>query len=157
MSQWVHTGLTERHAITEFCHRITTALLDGLSKFREGEEKRTAQSVFSQVSMRPVWSEPTVFYHRFEKAIASLNPTEHKPDPVTYFWTVYKKVADEYDNDLLSKYVGDLDTSLLFVSAFMSLHTPFTSTYPSVLGGFILGRHFRVYRPNHPTTPAKSR
>ena len=34
------------------------------------------------------------------------------------FWTVYKKVADEHDNDLVSKYVGDLDTSLLFVSPF---------------------------------------
>ena len=34
------------------------------------------------------------------------------------FWTVYKKVADEHDNDLVSRYAGDLDTSLLFVSPF---------------------------------------
>ena len=37
------------------------------------------------------------------------------------FWTVYKKVADEHDNELVSKYVSDLDTSLLFVSPFMPL------------------------------------
>ncbi|KAF9646017.1 hypothetical protein BDM02DRAFT_3076221, partial [Thelephora ganbajun] len=33
-------------------------------------------------------------------------------------WTAYKKVADEHDNDLVSKYVGDLDTSLLFAGLF---------------------------------------
>jgi len=58
---------------------------------------------------------------RLEKAIASWKPTTTKTDPTTNFWTVYKRVADEYDNDMVSKYVGDLDTSLLFVSAFASL------------------------------------
>ena len=41
-------------------------------------------------------------------------------DPITNFWTIYKKVADEHDAHLLSKCVGDLDISLLFVSAFTS-------------------------------------
>ena len=41
--------------------------------------------------------------------------------PTTNFWTVYKKVADEHDNEMISKYVGDLDTSLLFVSTSPSL------------------------------------
>ena len=57
---------------------------------------------------------------RLEKAIASLKPAGTKTDPTTNLWTVYKQVADEHDNDLVSKYVGDLDTSLLFVSAFAS-------------------------------------
>jgi len=48
-----------------------------------------------------------------------LRPTKIKTDPATNFWTVYKKVADEHDDDLVSKYVGDLDTSLLFVSTFI--------------------------------------
>ena len=48
-------------------------------------------------------------------------PTKIKTDPTTNFWTVYKKVAGEHDSDLVSKYVGDLDTSLLFVSTFTSL------------------------------------
>jgi len=56
-----------------------------------------------------------------EKAITTLKPVKIKTDPSTNFWTVYKKVADEHDNDLVSKYVGDLDTSLLFVSTFTSL------------------------------------
>ena len=56
-----------------------------------------------------------------EKAIATLKPAKIKTDPTTNFWTIYKKVADEHDNDLVSKYVGDLDTSLLFVSMFTSL------------------------------------
>ena len=55
---------------------------------------------------------------RLEGAIASLKPAKIKTDPITNFWTVYKKVADEHDADLVSKYIGDLDTSLLFVSAF---------------------------------------
>ena len=60
--------------------------------------------------------------------MASLKPPELKTDPSTHFWTVHRGVADEHEKDLVSKNVGDLDNSLLFVSAFMSLHTPFTST-----------------------------
>ena len=56
-----------------------------------------------------------------EKTIATLKPAKIKTDPGTNFWTVYKKVADDHDNDLISKYIGDLDTSLLFVSTSMSL------------------------------------
>ena len=78
--------------------------------------------------MRPAWSESTMFHFRFEKAIASLKPTKLRNTPATHFWTVYKKVADEHDNDLVSKYVGDLDTSLLFVSAFTPPHILSTST-----------------------------
>ena len=78
--------------------------------------------------MRPAWSEPTVFHFRFENAVASLKPTKLRADPITHFWTFYKKVADEHDNDLVSKYIGDLDTSLLFVSAFTPSHILFTST-----------------------------
>jgi hypothetical protein len=43
-----------------------------------------------------------------------------KTDPTKTFWTAYKKVADEYDKDLVSTYAGDLDTSLIFVSPFSS-------------------------------------
>ena len=54
-------------------------------------------------------------------AITTLAPPRNKTDPTMDFWTVYKKVADEHDNELVSKYVSDLDTSLLFVSPFMPL------------------------------------
>ena len=60
--------------------------------------------------------------------MTGLKPTKLKTDPATHFWTVYRGVTDEHDSDLVSKYVGDLDTSLLFVSAFIFLHIPFTST-----------------------------
>ena len=50
-----------------------------------------------------------------------MKPAKIKTDPITNFWSVYKKVADEHDGDLVSKYVGDLDTSLLFVSVFISV------------------------------------
>ena len=109
---------------------MTTTFQEELSKFHEDGEKRFAQSVLHQVPYVSAWSEPTVFYPRFEKAIASLKPTKLKADPATHFWTVYKKVADEHDDDLVSKYAGDLDTSLLFVSAFTSLHVLFGSTGP---------------------------
>jgi hypothetical protein len=53
-----------------------------------------------------------------EKVITELKPTPTSVDPATNFWTVYKKVADEHDSDLLSKYAEDLDNSLVFVSIF---------------------------------------
>ena len=59
--------------------------------------------------------------------MASLNQTK-SPTPSTRFWTVHNKVTDEHDNNFISKCVGNLDISLLFVSAFTSLHIPFTST-----------------------------
>lgn len=58
---------------------------------------------------------------RLEKIFANDKLTGTKASPTTNFWTTYKKVADEYDNDMISKYVGDLDTSLLFVSMPVSL------------------------------------
>jgi len=73
-----------------------------------------------QFSVVPTRTESTLSCFRLEKAIANWRPTRVETDPTTNFWTVYKKVADEYDGDLVSKYVGDLDTSLLFVSAFAS-------------------------------------
>ena len=41
-----------------------------------------------------------------------------KTDPATQFWTVYRGVTDEHDEDLVSKYVEDLSNSLIFVSMF---------------------------------------
>ena len=57
-----------------------------------------------------------MFRLRLEQAVKELKPTPINVDPTTNFWTAYKKVADEYDDNLLSKYTDDLDTSLLFVS-----------------------------------------
>jgi len=58
---------------------------------------------------------------RLEKAIANLKPMATEPDPTINFWTAYKKVADEHDDNMVPKYVGNLDTSLLFVSVFTTL------------------------------------
>ena len=113
---------------------------------------------FSRFPTSLVWSELVPFRFRFESAIANLKPAKIKNDPTTNFWTVYKKVADEYDDDLISKYVGDLDTSLLFVSTFMFLvarHIHLNGSSP-VLGGFVLGRDFRIHCPNHSCTPTRS-
>ena len=67
-------------------------------------------------------------YSRLEKAISNLKPESTETDSTTNFWTVYKKVADEHDDNMASKYLGDLDTSLLFVSAFISLVPPLALT-----------------------------
>jgi len=84
-----------------------------ISAFREGELARLV--LF-----------PT-FRRSLEKAFSNLKLARVETDPTTNFWNAYKQVADEYDNDLVSKYVGDLDTSLLFVSAFTSLIHPINS------------------------------
>ncbi|KAF9782757.1 hypothetical protein BJ322DRAFT_1009072, partial [Thelephora terrestris] len=69
--------------------------------------------------------ESALYRSRLEKSIAEWNPHKLKTDPTTNFWTVYKKVADEHDNDLLNKYAGDLDTSLLFAGLFSAVATTF--------------------------------
>ena len=71
--------------------------------------------------MGPVQIGLTLPCIRLEKAIANCKPEKVEPDPTTNFWTVYKEVADEYDNQMMSRYVTELDNSLLFVSPFPSL------------------------------------
>lgn len=92
-----------------------------------------------------------------EKAITDLKPTPVNIDPTTNFWTVYKKVADEHDSDMVAKYTGDLDASLLFVSAFVPLDrivSPQLGLFP-LLGGSVLCRSHHLHCPNHPITPTK--
>ena len=67
-----------------------------------------------------------------EKAISNWKSGGVETDPTTNFWSIYKKVADEHDNDMVSGYVGDLDTSLLFVSVLGPLE------YPSLQPGSFL-------------------
>jgi hypothetical protein len=92
-----------------------------MTAFREGEDARTARLVFPSFSMGPVQTESALSCFRLEKAITNWKPGRIKTDQTTNFWTVYKNVADEHDSDMVSKYVGDLDTSLLFVSPFTFL------------------------------------
>lgn len=94
------------------------------------------------------------FRFRLEKAITDLKPTSIN-DPTTNFWTVYKKVADEHDDDLLKKYTGDLDTSLLFVSIFDVSCVQCLNPFCSVPGGFVLCRLHNVHCPNYSISPTK--
>ena len=41
-------------------------------------------------------------------------------DPQERFWTIYRAAAEEFDNEFLKKYHGDMDTSMIFVSVFPS-------------------------------------
>jgi hypothetical protein len=70
--------------------------------------------------MGPVRTESALSCLRLEEAITNWKPAT-VGDPTTNFWIAYKGVADEYDNDLVSKYLGDLDTTLIFVSVLASL------------------------------------
>ena len=76
---------------------------------------------FLKLTVRLVWAESAPLRSRLEKEIANYRPATVNTNPTTNFWTVYKKVADEHDNDMISKCVGDLDTSLRFVRASVSL------------------------------------
>ena len=109
--------------------------------------------VFLKFTTRLVRTDTAPFRIRFEKAIANhCKPAAIKANPTTSFWSVYKKVADEHDNDMVTKYVEDLDTSLLFVCAISCARH---STQLSTLGGFILGCYNYVHCPNNSTAPAK--
>ncbi|KAJ7117089.1 hypothetical protein C8R44DRAFT_530654, partial [Mycena epipterygia] len=46
-------------------------------------------------------------------------------DKKTAFWTVYKKLADEFDKELHDKYVNDFDASLLFAGLFSAVSSAF--------------------------------
>ena len=76
---------------------------------------------FSKLTARLFRAKYASSCFRLEKALTNYKPLVTKANPTTNFWTVYKKVADEHDNDMISKYVGGLDTSLIFVSMPMSL------------------------------------
>jgi len=123
MSQYIYTKLShdQWHSLTWRFHRFTTAFQGEISALREGEGHRFARLVFPRVFEGPVRTKSALSRFRLEKAITNLKPAKIRTDPSTNFWTVYKKFADEHDNNLVSKYVGDLDTSLLFVSRFTFL------------------------------------
>ncbi|KAF9782723.1 hypothetical protein BJ322DRAFT_166945 [Thelephora terrestris] len=75
-------------------------------------------------------------FTRLEKAIRELKPAPINIDPTKNFWTIYNQVADEHDNNLLKKYSGDLDTSLLFATLFFAVDTTIIfQTLPSHTGG----------------------
>ena len=57
-----------------------------------------------------------------KKASIFLNHDPNRINPMTQFWTTYEKVADGYDSDVVAQLVGDLGTSLPFVSAFATLY-----------------------------------
>lgn len=62
-----------------------------------------------------------MFRSRLEEAIKETKPSPTNVDPTTKFWTVYKEVADEFDDEMLDQYAKDLDTFLIFVSTITSL------------------------------------
>ncbi|KAJ6564186.1 hypothetical protein B0H19DRAFT_844768, partial [Mycena capillaripes] len=46
-------------------------------------------------------------------------------DKRTEFWTAYKKLAEEFDEDFQRKYGNDLDTSLIFAGLFSAVSSAF--------------------------------
>jgi len=115
---------------------------------RRGGTDRSVSLLSSSVG--PTRTKPTPSHNRLEKAIANWKPDNGEPDPTTNFWTVYKKVAGEYDDEMVKRYVTDLDNSLLFVSAFPS---PGSRVFVSTRF-FRFRRHY--FRPFLPHSLSKS-
>ncbi|KAF7352326.1 hypothetical protein MVEN_01196300 [Mycena venus] len=59
------------------------------------------------------------------KAVEALKHQPQSPDRKIAFWTAYKKLADEFDNELQAKYGQDLDTSLIFAGLFSAVSSAF--------------------------------
>ncbi|KAF7335505.1 hypothetical protein MVEN_02204200 [Mycena venus] len=59
------------------------------------------------------------------KAVEALKQQPQSPDKKIAFWTEYKKLADEFDNELQAKYGQDLDTSLIFAGLFSAVSSAF--------------------------------
>ena len=147
------------HALTCRCHSLLT-IFQELAAFREDAEafRRDVQhgftmSVFSELITRTVtinWLSRL----RLANTIEGLKPTPTYIDPMTKFWTVYQEAADEYDGTLLKKYARDLDTSLLFVSTFISLVCP--TPFLFWLGWSLCCCLHGFHRPNRSIDSARS-
>ncbi|KAF7369352.1 hypothetical protein MVEN_00263800 [Mycena venus] len=59
------------------------------------------------------------------KAVEALKQQPQSPDKRIAFWTAYKKLADEFDDELQRKYGQDLDTSLIFAGLFSAVSSAF--------------------------------
>ncbi|KAF9782845.1 hypothetical protein BJ322DRAFT_1008802 [Thelephora terrestris] len=83
---------------------------------------------------------------------------------MTNFWTIYQKATSEYESDLLNRYAGDLDTSLLFAGLFSAVSTAFivqiipaTQPNPSDITNALLLRllqHNDSFGGSNPLAPA---
>ncbi|KAJ6544120.1 hypothetical protein B0H19DRAFT_1238652 [Mycena capillaripes] len=62
---------------------------------------------------------------KLNSAIVSLTPKPESSDKKTAFWTAYKKLADEFDQEFQRKYGNDLDTALLFAGLFSAVSSAF--------------------------------
>ncbi|KAJ7703709.1 hypothetical protein B0H17DRAFT_922163, partial [Mycena rosella] len=64
---------------------------------------------------------------RLNTAIQGLRqqPQSESLDKKTAFWTVYGKLADEFDKEFQRKYGNDLDTSLIFAGLFSAVSSSF--------------------------------
>ena len=45
-------------------------------------------------------------------------------DPRQRFWMIYRTAAEEFDNEFLKKYDGDMNTSMIFVSPSLPSASP---------------------------------
>ena len=96
---------------------------------------------------------------RLEKMIVDLRSPQAidvNPDPTTNFWTIYNKVANEYDEGIVSKYVEELDNSLFVVSTFSSRAHTILSQVLSVPGRFVLCCNYCGHCANRPISSTKS-
>ena len=80
---------------------------------------------------------------------------ESTSDPRTEFYNKFKREADEYDNDFLGKYRGDLDTTLIFVGLplFSRPLRLRCSTDFGGIGWFVLHSHIRFHRRHSDPAP----
>ncbi|KAJ7020921.1 hypothetical protein C8F04DRAFT_276461 [Mycena alexandri] len=67
----------------------------------------------------------TVALERLTAAVEKLNTQPQPSDKRTAFWTVYGKLADEFDKEFLQKYGNDLDASLIFAGLFSAVSSAF--------------------------------
>ncbi|KAJ7734472.1 hypothetical protein B0H16DRAFT_153668 [Mycena metata] len=67
----------------------------------------------------------TVALERLTAAVEKLDPQPQSGDTRTAFWTVYGKLADEFDKEFLQKYGNDLDASLIFAGLFSAVSSAF--------------------------------
>ncbi|KAF7334585.1 hypothetical protein MVEN_02288400 [Mycena venus] len=90
----------------------------------ETETRNPVQMSFDGLLLQQFHS-LNVSLEKLNSAIMSLKPQPQSSDKKTAFWTAYKSLVDEFDQEFQRKYGNDLDTALIFAGLFSAVSSAF--------------------------------
>ncbi|KAJ6556657.1 hypothetical protein DFH09DRAFT_1365629 [Mycena vulgaris] len=95
-----------------------------LAKTDAGQSNRL-NATLESFDQRPQPNRLETTLDRLNATLESFKVKAQSTDKKTAFWTVYNKLADEFDKEFQAKYGGDLDTGLIFAGLFFAISAAF--------------------------------